>query len=94
MEKFLGYLVGNASQGQLEFILYACLALVAYLLIFIWYAKQMKKRNIIYAQKLNKGTKRRGASAPLLLIDPDNFSNTLDVSNLSLFVTTAVTSSN
>ncbi|MHC0417218.1 PTS sugar transporter subunit IIC, partial [Enterococcus faecalis] len=34
-----------------EFILYACLALVAYLLIFIWYAKQMKKRNIIYAQK-------------------------------------------
>ena len=73
MEKFLGYLVGNASQGQLEFILYACLALVAYLLIFIWYAKQMKKRNIIYAQKLNKGTKRRGASAPLLLIDPDNF---------------------
>ena len=55
MEKFLGYLVGNASQGQLEFILYACLALVAYLLIFIWYAKQMKKRNIIYAQKLNKG---------------------------------------
>ncbi|MGL9924791.1 PTS galactitol transporter subunit IIC [Enterococcus sp. DIV1409a] len=51
MEKFLGYLVGNASQGQLEFILYACLALVAYLLIFIWYAKQMKKRNIIYAQK-------------------------------------------
>ena len=95
MEKFLGYLVGNASQGQLEFILYACLALVAYLLIFIWYAKQMKKRNIIYAQKLNKGTKRRGASAPLLLVDhPDNFSNTLDVSNLSLFVTTAVTSSN
>ena len=39
--------------------------------------------------------KRRGASAPLLLVDhPDNFSNTLDVSNLSLFVTTAVTSSN
>ena len=73
MEKFLGYLVGNASQGQLEFILYACLALVAYLLIFIWYAKQMKKRNIIYAQKLNR-TKRRGASAPLLLVDhPDNF---------------------
>ena len=66
MEKFLGYLVGNASQGQLEFILYACLALVAYLLIFIWYAKQMKKRNIIYAQKLNKGTKKK-TSAPLLL---------------------------
>ena len=59
MEKFLGYLVGNASQGQLEFILYACLALVAYLLIFIWYAKQMKKRNIIYAQKLNRGTKKK-----------------------------------
>ncbi|GAA2917748.1 PTS galactitol transporter subunit IIC [Enterococcus pseudoavium] len=49
IEKFLGYLVGNASQGQIEFIIYAALALVAYLLIFIWYARQMKKRNAAYA---------------------------------------------
>lgn len=49
VEKFLGYLVGHASQGQIEFILYAILALVAYLLIFVWYARQMKKRNAAYA---------------------------------------------
>lgn len=51
IEKFLAYLVGNASTGQIKFILYAALALVAYLLIFIWYAKQMKKRNKIYADE-------------------------------------------
>ncbi|MFL2079794.1 PTS galactitol transporter subunit IIC [Marinilactibacillus psychrotolerans] len=50
LEKFLGYLVGNASQGQIEFILYSALALAAYLLIFIWYAREMKKRNTIYAE--------------------------------------------
>lgn len=49
IEKFLGYLVGNASQGQIEFVIYAALALGAYLLIFIWYARQMKKRNAAYA---------------------------------------------
>jgi PTS system galactitol-specific IIC component len=49
IEKFLGYLVGNASQGQIEFVIYAALALAAYLLIFIWYARQMKKRNAAYA---------------------------------------------
>lgn len=50
IEKFLGYLVGNASQGQIEFIIYAILALAVYLLLFIWYAKQMKKRNAEYAE--------------------------------------------
>ncbi len=49
IEKFLAYLVGNASKGQITFVLYAALALVAYLLIFIWYARQMKKRNAAYA---------------------------------------------
>lgn len=49
IEKFLGYLVGNASQGQIEFVIYAALALVAYLLIFIWYQREMNKRNAAYA---------------------------------------------
>ncbi|MCF1616501.1 PTS galactitol transporter subunit IIC [Tetragenococcus koreensis] len=48
-EKFLGYLVGNASQGQIEFGIYAILALIAYLLIFIWYRREMNKRNAVYA---------------------------------------------
>lgn len=49
MEKFLGYLVGNASQGQIEFVIYAALALIAYLLIFMWYRREMNKRNAAYA---------------------------------------------
>lgn len=49
VEKFLAYLVGNASQGEITFVLYAALALVAYLLIFVWYAREMKKRNAAYA---------------------------------------------
>ncbi|MDN5810616.1 MAG: PTS glucitol transporter subunit IIA, partial [Tetragenococcus koreensis] len=48
-EKFLGYLVGNASQGQIEFGIYAILALIAYLLIFMWYRREMNKRNAAYA---------------------------------------------
>lgn len=51
VEKFLAYLIGNASKGDITFILYAVLALVGYLLVFIWYAKQMKKRNTEYAAK-------------------------------------------
>ncbi|MGR3742399.1 PTS galactitol transporter subunit IIC [Companilactobacillus sp. DQM5] len=53
VEKFLGYLVGNASKGDIKFIMYAILVLVAYLLIFMWYAKQMKKRNAEYAANKN-----------------------------------------
>ncbi|WP_025730565.1 PTS galactitol transporter subunit IIC [Atopobacter phocae] len=51
IEKFLGYLVGNASNGQSQYMLYAIGALVAYLLIFVWYAKEMKKRNEKYSGK-------------------------------------------
>lgn len=54
VEKFLAYLVGNASQGEITFVLYAALALVAYLLIFVWYAREMKKRNAIYAAEKAK----------------------------------------
>ncbi|WP_129044462.1 PTS galactitol transporter subunit IIC [Companilactobacillus metriopterae] len=50
IEKFLAYLVGNASKGQIEFIIYAILALAAYLLVFMWYAHEMKKRNIAYKE--------------------------------------------
>ncbi|WEV40137.1 PTS transporter subunit IIC [Lactobacillus sp. ESL0681] len=49
VEKFIAYLVGNAWKQHGMFIVYAVLALAAYLLLFIWYAKQMKKRNAEYA---------------------------------------------
>lgn len=52
MEKFLAILVGKASADfKLELVLIALLALIAYLALFYWYAKQMKKRNAKYMRK-------------------------------------------
>ena len=51
IEKFVAYFVGQASQGDIEMILYAALAVAIYLVLFIWYAKEMKKRNAGYAKK-------------------------------------------
>lgn len=51
IEKFVAYFVGQASQGDIEMILYAALAVVIYLVLFVWYAKEMKKRNAKYAEK-------------------------------------------
>ncbi|MBG9983146.1 PTS glucitol transporter subunit IIA [Aerococcaceae bacterium DSM 111020] len=48
IEKFLAYFIGQATQGQIEFVIYAAIAIVIYTLLFIWYAKQMKKRNLEY----------------------------------------------
>lgn len=52
IEKFLAYLVGNASTGEIKFVMYAALALVAYLAIFLWYKKEMEKRNEEYRKAL------------------------------------------
>ena len=50
VEKFLGILVGQAADGfNLMPIVYALLALGVYILLFIWYVRQMKKRNAEYA---------------------------------------------
>lgn len=51
IEKFVAYFVGQASQGDIEIILYATLAVVIYLVLFVWYAKEMKKRNAEYEEK-------------------------------------------
>lgn len=53
IEKFLAYLVGNASKSGGMFILYAAAAIAAYILIFWWYSRQMKKRNAEYAAAKN-----------------------------------------
>lgn len=49
VEKFLAFFVGNATKGDMQYILYAAIALVVYLGLYIWYARQMKKRNALYA---------------------------------------------
>lgn len=52
IEKFLGILIGQAAQNfELVPILYAMGALILYILLFLWYVRQMKKRNAEYAAK-------------------------------------------
>ena len=51
IEKFVAYLVGTANVGNIMSIVYLVLASVAYLGLFAWYAKQMKKRNAEYLAK-------------------------------------------
>ncbi|MCH3964963.1 MAG: PTS galactitol transporter subunit IIC [Clostridium sp.] len=49
VEKFLSILIGKFfGTGDITFGLYAVFGLAVYLLLFIWYAKQMKKRNMEY----------------------------------------------
>lgn len=50
VEKFLAYLVGNATTGNIQFIIYSVVAIAAYLLIFLWYRKEMQKRNAEYVK--------------------------------------------
>ena len=52
IEKFLAYFVGKANIGDIKSILIAFLALAIYLLLFMWYRKEMIKRNEEY--KKNK----------------------------------------
>ncbi|MDO4680573.1 MAG: PTS transporter subunit IIC [Aerococcus sp.] len=54
IEKFVAYFVGKANGEGGQFILYAVIALAVYLVLFIWYAQQMKKRNAEYATKAGK----------------------------------------
>lgn len=48
-EKFLADLIGNASDGDITFILWSILAVAAYLGLFMWYRHEMHKRNYEYA---------------------------------------------
>ncbi|PJI09045.1 MULTISPECIES: PTS galactitol transporter subunit IIC [Clostridium] len=51
VEKFISILIGKFfGTGNITTGLYVALALAAYVLLFIWYAKQMKKRNAEYAK--------------------------------------------
>lgn len=52
LEKFLAILIGRAGNGfawQLVFI--AIGAMILYLILFVWYVKEMKKRNVRYAKE-------------------------------------------
>lgn len=48
MEKIFGYVIGQATTGQLSAIFSLVIFLAIYLGLFAWYAKQMKKRNDVY----------------------------------------------
>ncbi|MGX7347949.1 PTS galactitol transporter subunit IIC [Aerococcus vaginalis] len=51
IEKFVAYFFGNATTGDMKMIIYAVIAIAIYLALFIWYAREMKKRNAEYAAK-------------------------------------------
>ncbi len=51
VEKFLAYLIGNATSGDITFVLGSVVGLVAYTLLFIWYRHEMIKRNYEYAKQ-------------------------------------------
>lgn len=52
VEKFLAILVGKMGESfSFEYIMMTIGALTAYILLFVWYAKQMQKRNKVYEQK-------------------------------------------
>ncbi|TGA96994.1 PTS glucitol transporter subunit IIA [Sporolactobacillus shoreae] len=55
IEKFLAYLVGHATSQAGMYIVYALLAIAGYILLFVWYAFQMKKRNRAYADAKANG---------------------------------------
>lgn len=54
MEKLFGYVIGEATTGQISAIITFLIFTVVYIGIFVWYAKEMKKRNAIYAAKMEK----------------------------------------
>ena len=45
VEKFVAYFIGLANGEGGKYILIAIMVLIAYLLLFMWYRKQMIKRN-------------------------------------------------
>lgn len=49
IEKFLAFFIGNASSGNAMWIGVAVVSIVLYLAAFMWYRKQMLKRNAEYA---------------------------------------------
>ncbi|MEQ9764843.1 PTS transporter subunit IIC [Streptococcus sp. ZJ151] len=53
MEKLFGYVIGQATTGQISAIITFLFFTVFYIGIFAWYAKEMKKRNAVYESKNN-----------------------------------------
>lgn len=50
IEKFLAYFAGKGTAGDVQYMLYAVIALAVYTLLFFWYVAQMKKRNQDYEE--------------------------------------------
>lgn len=50
VEKFLAYFAGKGTAGDVQYMLYAVIALAIYTLLFFWYVAQMKKRNQAYEE--------------------------------------------
>ncbi len=52
MEKIFGYVIGQATTGQIASIITLIIFVAIYLGLFAWYANQMKARNAEYAKTM------------------------------------------
>ncbi len=52
MEKIFGYVIGQATTGQIASLISLIIFVTLYLGLFAWYAREMKLRNARYAEKL------------------------------------------
>lgn len=48
IEKFIAIIVGKAGNGDVKDIIIALAVIVVYILLFVWYTRQMSKRNLEY----------------------------------------------
>lgn len=51
IEKLLGWTLGNATSGDVKAILLSAIFLIVYIILFMWYRKQMLLRNKTYVEK-------------------------------------------
>lgn len=56
IEKFLAFFIGNAASGSAMYIGIAVVAIALYVLVFLWYRKEMLKRNAEYEKALHPET--------------------------------------
>ncbi|WP_057489930.1 PTS galactitol transporter subunit IIC [Streptococcus orisasini] len=54
MEKIFGYVIGQATTGQIAALITLVIFTAVYLALFAWYAKEMKKRNLAYQASTDK----------------------------------------
>ena len=53
VEKFLAFFIGNAASGSALYVGISVVAISLYIIAFLWYRKEMLKRNEEYEKELH-----------------------------------------